>query len=260
MTPEDLARFRTWFSDYVARYDTHDPVRDRPIRLKQEHTERVCREIVGLGEWLGLSPEEIRLAETMALFHDVGRFEQYATYGTFKDAVSENHAALGLKELARHGVLGDCSREDRLVINRAIALHNVRTLPDREDENALFFPRLLRDADKIDIWRVFTDYYEQGDKEPNSTIVWDLPDTRGWSPCILDALCAGEMADTREMASLSDFKLLQISWVFDLNFKPAFRVVRERRFVERIASGLPQTEDIKRVVRVAQKHLERGAR
>ena len=257
MNPDDLTRFRAWFSDYVASYYTDDPVHDRPVRLKQEHTERVCDEIVALGKSLEISPEEMMLAETMALFHDVGRFEQYASYGTFKDAISENHAAIGLRELAKHKVLSSCSKEERLLVTKAIAYHNVRTLPDNEDDRTLFFPRLLRDADKLDIWRVFIDYYEENGEGPNSTIIWDLPDTQTCSPKILSALGSGKMADTSDMATLDDFKLLQISWVFDLNFEPTFRAVRKRRYVDKIAGGLPETEGIKRAVDVAQGYLER---
>ena len=83
MTRKDLEYFKNWFSDYVAPYYTGDGAYDRPVRLKQEHTMRVCREIEMLGRRLNLDPQEMLLAETMALFHDIGRFQQYAIYGTF---------------------------------------------------------------------------------------------------------------------------------------------------------------------------------
>jgi hypothetical protein len=55
MDSEHLATFRKWFSDYVAAYYAADPVRNGTIRLKEEHTERVCEEIITLGEALNLS-------------------------------------------------------------------------------------------------------------------------------------------------------------------------------------------------------------
>jgi hypothetical protein len=39
--------------------------------------------------------------------------------------------------------------------------------------------------------------------------------------------------------SLNDFKLLQLSWVFDLNFPVSFRIIRERRLIEQLAATLP---------------------
>ena len=123
MNSDDLTRFKSWFADYAASYFTEDRVHDHPLRLKQEHTERVCQEIVSLGEALQISPQDMLLAETMALFHDVGRFEQYASYGTFKDAVSENHAGLGLRVLAHHKVLAPCSEEEQRLVTKSIAFH-----------------------------------------------------------------------------------------------------------------------------------------
>ena len=258
MKSDDLTYFKAWFADHVAAYYTGDPVHDQTIRLKQDHTERVCKEIRMIGQALNLVPQDMLLAETAALFHDVGRFEQYATYGTFKDAVSENHAKLGLKELAKHQVLSICSDMERLLITKAIGYHNVRTLPEHEDERCLFFARLLRDADKLDIWNVFIDYYEHQHEQANSTIVWDLPNNEACSPKIMNALRQKKMAETGDMATLTDFKLLQISWVFDLNFAPTFSAVRERRYVEKIADRLPQTSQIQELVAMVQAYLAKS--
>jgi len=256
MNSDDLMYFKAWFADYVAAYYTDDPVHNQTISLKQEHTERVCKEIVMLGQALHLVAQDMLLAETIALFHDVGRFQQYAAYGTFKDTISENHAELGLKELARHQVFSICSDMDQSLITKTIGYHNVRTLPENEDERCLFFARLVRDADKLDIWRVFIDYYKHQDKQPNSTIVWGLPNNRACSPKIVNALSLKKMADTRDMATLNDFKLLQISWVFDVNFRPTFRAVHERQYLEKIAAYLPQTREIQQLVAMVQAYLE----
>ena len=260
MNSDDLMYFKAWFADYVAAYYTDVPVHNQTIRLKQEHTERVCKEIVMLGQALHLAAQDMLLAETIALFHDVGRFEQYAAYGTFKDSASENHAGLGLRELARHQVLSICSDMEESLITKAIGYHNVRTLPEDADERCLFFARLVRDADKLDIWRVFIDYYEHQDKQPNSTIVWGLPDNQACSPKIVNALSLKKMADTKDMATLNDFKLLQISWVFDVNFRPTFRAVHKRKYVEKIAAYLPQTREIQQLVAMVQAYLgEQGS-
>ena len=256
MKPDDLKYFKEWFAGYVAKYYTDDPVHNKPIQLKLEHTERVCEEIVMLGQALNLPEEDMLLAETMALFHDVGRFEQYAVHGTFKDAVSEDHAELGLRELAKHKVFAACSDMEQSLITKTIGHHNVRNLPEEEDERCLFFARLLRDADKLDIWRVFIDYYARQDEEPNSTIVLGLPNDDACSPAVLDALREHRMADLQDMTTLNDFKLLQISWVFDLNLRPTYRAVYERQYVEKIAATLPQTTEISEVVAKVQSYVK----
>jgi len=91
----------------------------------------------------------------MALFHNLGRFEQCANYRTFEEATSENHAGLRLRELAKHLIVSVCTDAEQCLITRAIGLHNVRALPHDEDQRTLFFAKLLRDADKLDIWQLF---------------------------------------------------------------------------------------------------------
>ena len=44
----------------------------------------------------------MRIAEAVALLHDVGRFEQYKRYGTFNDRKSVNHAALGVEIMKKN--------------------------------------------------------------------------------------------------------------------------------------------------------------
>ena len=261
MNVDDLKYFKNWFKDYVSDYYTGDSIHDQPVKLKQEHTERVCKEIVMLGRALNLSDQDMLLAETMALFHDVGRFEQYAAYRTFKDSASENHAELGIKELGKHQVLSVCTDEEQVLITKAIGYHNVRTLPEDKDESdrTLFFARLLRDADKLDIWRVFIEHYERDDEETNTTMVLGLPDEPGCSPRIVEALEQHHMADLKDMTSLNDFKLLQISWVYDLNLGPTFRAVLERQYIHRIAAHLPQTDEIQQVLSSVNAYIEKRA-
>jgi len=256
MMAEHLASFKKWFSDYVATFYAQARMDNEIIKLKEEHTKRVCSEIVMLGQALNLPEEEMLLAETMALFHDLGRFKQYATFGTFEDARSENHAALGLRELAREDVLSVCSDAERSLMTKAIGYHNARALPTDEDKGTLFFSRLLRDADKLDIWQIFIEYYGSPCKQQNAMIVWGLPDEPRCSPKIVNALLRQEMADTRHMETLNDYKLLQMSWVFDINFAPTFEAVEERRYVQKIAATITPGLQVEAMIETVLDHLQ----
>ncbi|MFC1816058.1 HD domain-containing protein [Thermodesulfobacteriota bacterium] len=259
MKPKDLESFKIWFTDYVSEYLTDDSDYNYAIRLKEDHTHRVCRNIALLGKELNLSDQDMLLAETMALFHDIGRFKQYERYRTFNDSRSENHADLGLTEIAGQAVLSVCTQQERYLITNAIAFHNAVALPEDRDDKALFFMRLLRDADKLDIWKVFCDYYHkrqtQPDAGPNATIELGLPDKPACSPDVIGALQEGRFARVEDLRTLNDFKLLQISWVFDLNFIPSFQALQRRRHIEQIAATLPQTGEIPEVVKRAHEHI-----
>lgn len=262
MKPKDLESFKRWFTDYVSEYLTDDPDYNYAIRLKQAHTLRVCSDIALLGRALNLSDQDMLLAETTALFHDIGRFKQYERYGTFNDFLSENHADLGLREIDAQAVLSICSRQEIYLISSAIAYHNAAVLPEGRDDRALFFICLLRDADKLDIWKVFCDYYhkrqEQPDAGPNATIELGLPDKPACSPAVLADMQAGRFARVENLRTLNDFKLLQISWVYDLNFIPSFQTLQQHRYIEQIAATLPPTGEIAAAVKQANEYINRS--
>lgn len=257
MNPNDLTGLKAWFSDYVSDFYTDDPLNNRTIRLKEKHTERVCRNIIYLGNALGLSHPEMILAETMGLFHDIGRFRQYAMYGTFKDMDSENHALLGIRQMAVHHVLAVCTRDEKRWITKAIAFHNAVRVPEDEDEKTLFFIRLLRDADKLDIWKVFIDYYKTRDRHANSVVEIGLADDPDVSSLVIGALNQEQFARIQDLKTLNDFKLLQISWVFDLNFIPSFQAVKDLKYIEKIEATLPDSKEIRGAVKHAYHYVER---
>ena len=90
------------FQEYTDRYDSS---RDM-IRLKIEHTYRVCGLCQQIARSLDLPEEEVDIAWLTGLLHDVGRFEQQRVYGTFTDADSIDHAKYGARIL--FGKVWDC--------------------------------------------------------------------------------------------------------------------------------------------------------
>ncbi|MCJ7618071.1 MAG: HD domain-containing protein, partial [Desulfobacterales bacterium] len=208
-----------------------------------------------LGKELGLSDQDMVLAETIALFHDIGRFKQYKTYRTFSDFMSENHARLGLRQMAIHGVLSACTTAEKRLITRAIAYHNAATLPVNENGNTLFFMRLIRDADKLDIWKLFIDYCNEGEKKHSSAIELGLPDDPIYSQRVIERLKQRRFVLMQDLKTLNDFKLLQIGWVYDLNFVPSFQIVKKKKYIEKLEEALPQSKEIKEAVKLAHNHV-----
>ncbi len=255
MNIEDLAVFKTWFAAYCDAFSTPVPEDQRNISVKQDHTREVCLNAVRIGRGLHMSSEDLLLAETIALFHDVGRFPQFERYKTFDDSISVNHAALGAQVLREQNVLERLPKQDRDLIIHAVTLHNVFSLPNRLDENTLLFARLVRDADKLDIWRVFAEYYNQSEDGRASAVALGLPDTPAYSRGILDCLNRGKMAVKSDLRTLNDFKLLQLSWLYDLNFSGSLQMVLERGYIETIARLLPDDEGIRSAVGAVREYV-----
>jgi hypothetical protein len=257
MRPKNLKNLKAWFETYVSGFYTDDPMHNSTIRLKEKHTEHVCRNMILLGNALGLSDQEMILAETMGLFHDVGRFKQYAVYGTFKDMASENHALLGLRELAAHDVLAGCTEDEKNWITKAIACHNAAEISAAENGKTLLFIRLLRDADKLDIWRVFIEYYKSRDEHPNPVVEIGLPDDPYFSPEVVAALNEDRFVRFQDLKTSCDFRLLLVSWVFDLNFDCSFQLVKDRNYIEKIEATLPPSKQISAAIQHARDYVAR---
>ncbi|MBN2062538.1 MAG: HD domain-containing protein [Deltaproteobacteria bacterium] len=239
-----IRRLKNWFEAYVKGFYSDDPFIQKNMDLKAEHTLRVCEAILDIGRTLNLSSEDLCLAEVSALLHDIGRFEQFERYRTFSDYRSEDHAALGVKVIEGHHVLQDLEPDMANIILRAVEYHNRAALPEGEDDRALFFMKLLRDADKIDILRVVTDYYQNGGPDRNPSIELGLPDIDKVTDSVCSVLLRGKTAQMSKLKTLNDFKLLQIGWVYDMNFPRSFQIVRERRYLEKILDTISLRSDL----------------
>jgi len=247
ITLERLTELKDWFTNYVHTFQYSNPEIQQNIDLKEGHTMRVCKEILYIGEHLGLNDDELRLAEIIALLHDVGRFEQFARYKTFLDRNSENHAELGIKILEKSGVLESFDNTIKDIILRAIKYHNRPSLPREETGTGLFYTKLIRDADKLDIWKVVTDYYYRKDSKKNVAIELDLPDTPGFSEIVYHDLKNKKIVNIKHIKNLNDFKLLQIGWIFDINFQPTLDCIKVRGYLEMIRNVLPESPEIDKV-------------
>ncbi len=246
MDNESVAQYRSWFSLFAASHYTKEEQDQRNIRLKEDHSHRVRDNALRIAEGLGLVGRDIALAGIIALFHDVGRFPQYARYRTFEDSRSVNHAVLGAKTLLGLNVLRDLPVRERSLIVRVVALHNVFLLPPRLDDEVSLHAKLVRDADKLDIWRVFIELSDRDAADWPSAAGLGLPDTREYSPEVLSSLERREMVRLTRLRTLNDFRLLQLTWIYDLNFIPSLRMVLERRVIEQLTASLPRTDELSR--------------
>ncbi len=249
MDQQQLTALQNWFNGYCAAFAMPVPEEQRNIAIKQNHTREVCANAVRITTELKLACEEVLIAEAISLFHDVGRFPQYQQYKTFDDSVSVNHAALGARVLLEAGVLLALGQKERDLIIRSILLHNVFVLPEVPDEQSLLHARIVRDADKLDIMRVVIEYFTQDTGSRAEAVAIGLPDVPGmYTPAVLACLMRGEMAKKSLLATLNDFKLLQLMWLYDLNFASSLRLVEERDYIGKIEALLPETTEIRAAV------------
>lgn len=260
MNNEQLLKFKAWFDEYVSGFYGNDPEQNQIYKLKEAHTLRVCENILTLGKSIHLSQNDLKIIEIAALFHDIGRFKQYQIYATFNDTKSVNHAKLGIQRLSLHKILNNLSLDEKRSIVIPIAWHNAYKPPDIKNDKMLLFIKLLRDADKLDIWRVVVNYYKESKNQTSKTVTQDLPDNgQACSAGIIRSIHEGEMAKITDLTCLADLKLLQISWVYDLNFTKSHQLLQQFCYIEELEQTLPKTNQIKNAVKVVIKHIKKMA-
>lgn len=247
---------KDWFVSYVKSFKYTDIESQQNIDIKREHTERVIEEILDLGKKIGLNEHELNLAEIIALLHDIGRFEQYDRYKTFSDRKSENHAELGIKILNQHGVLNGLDKHLQELILCSVKYHNLPALPGEETEACLFFSRLIRDADKLDIWRVVTEYYNRRNGKRNAALELELPEMPGISAEVYNSLMNKQIVDSRYVKNINDIKLLQAGWIFDINFEPTLTCIINRHYMESLRDVLPKMKEITDVFDTIGSYIE----
>lgn len=256
MTADQLDRIRDWLLTFVESYRAADGVLPAAVALKLDHTRRVAENARDIARDLDWSPDDVRLAEALGWLHDAGRFAQFGEFGHFHDASSFNHGHRGADLVRESGVLDGLDEESGGCLFDGIRHHNAKTLPEELPPARRAFLDLIRDADKLDIFRVVAEglerngFRELADMWPH--IHLDGP----VNPLLLGDIRARNKGDVAHVESLADFLLLEASWLCELHFAPARARARRARVLDTLAAHLPADPDVRAVLDNIRRFLE----
>ncbi len=236
-----LNEMHRWMTDYMKSFYTDDEEVQNGILVKEIHTGYVTSNCVELAKHLKLNQHDIELSEIIGLFHDVGRFRQYSIYKTFNDADSEDHADLGMKVIGELNFFDKLSREDFDIVNFSIGQHNKKEIAPCDDDRKILFAKIIRDADKLDIYRVLEPYFaqENAEKMPNFIKGKQIADI---SDDFVEHFAKGEQADYREIRTNGDRKIVRLMWIYNVNFAWTLKKISERGYIKKIIDNLPRNE------------------
>lgn len=232
-----------WFHQYVQGFYSADEQLQFHIRLKEEHTLRVLENSKRIGRWLLSTGEQLQVIKIAALLHDIGRFQQYKTYRTFNDALSVNHAKLGIEILEQYQVLngaGLTATQQDIVI-KAIRYHNQRHLPTEEKEECLITACIIRDADKLDIFSMLV----TNDSENKIPQNKEFKNAKIYSEKVIKDILQGRLVEYPDIKTANDLLLFRLSWVYDINFAYSFSYVLKAGYLDKLIAMLPTTEEIR---------------
>lgn len=248
MHRDQLNKYRQWFGQYVKTFYCGDKFVDANIKLKEHHTDRVCGEMKYLCRHLNLTEDQSVLAETIGLFHDVGRFSQFVKYRTYLDSKSENHCLLALKILQAEKILDVLTDDEQRIILKAIEFHGAMTLPDDLDEDVFLYARLIRDADKLDIYGVILKSYRDYKNDPGGFVLdVPFPDVPYCSDFMIDSVMNGRLIDYRKLETINDVKLLQIGWVYNIYFAQSLVRLQDKGCLKELFEILPDSDKIEQL-------------
>ena len=230
------------FAEYVRNYDPSD----EKIKLKIDHTYRVAGLCQRIAESLGLSEPDVDIAWLLGMLHDIGRFEQIRRFGTFNDVQSVDHAEFGADLLFKEGLIRkfaegyyeECElarsgneeaeqiiknnehhNKDTGLLEMAIRQHNKYRVKEDLTERQRMFCDILRDADKVDIFKVNADIpmeiiYDVTTEELNNGII---------TKEVLESFYKKETVLKSVRRSAVDHIVGHISLLFELVYKESYR-------------------------------------
>lgn len=243
------------FAEYVKPYD----VTNEKIALKIKHTYRTVEIAKKIAEDLNITEEESLLAQLISLLHDIGRFEQLRIYDTFCDKDSIDHANLGVKILFEDGIIRNFISETAYddIIYKAIKNHNKFKIEDGLNSEELLQARIVRDADKTDIFAVFVQDIEQ-----NNDVLYNYKEIakQTVSPKIMEKFEKYQQVDRNEFTKDIDSYINIISFIFDYNYLTGLKIIQKNHYIERTMKPICICEDtkeqIQKIMKIANTYIK----
>lgn len=204
------------FKAYVEPFGMNNP----KVWHKYWHTYRVEYYAETLAESLNLNGDAYQTACLCGLLHDIGRFRQVTEYNTFIDQKSMDHGTLGAEILEKEGIVDRFTTkpEQAREIILATREHNKYTISDELDEEELFFAKLVRDADKLDILHFW------GNKAENGEVSREY----------FDEIMNEKLVHRKgEKETGLDSILGLLSFIYDMNFRKSFEILNADRIIEK---------------------------
>jgi len=220
----DIDKVEKKFQEYVSKFNS----KQGRIKLKIDHIKRVAEISEMLANYLNLNEEQTRLAKAIGIFHDIGRFKQVEMYNTFSDKDSINHAELGVEILFYENLIEDFGIEEkyRKIIKLAILNHNKDKIEEGLTEEENLFCKIIRDADKLDIFYVLCNY------DFESAFWYKDFNCKEISEKIMIQCTKLHRLNYKDIKNNADQIAVPFAYVYDLNFDFSLKYLRDKKYLD----------------------------
>lgn len=203
------------FENYMSNFDKGNHL----ISSKYNHTYQVVKLMAELAFRLDLDKKKIELAKIIGLLHDIGRLEQIKKFNILSDNKTHfDHADESCVYLFEKGHIRDFIEDNQYdsILEKAIRNHNKFELEENLTGEELLFSRMIRDMDKVDIYRVLAIDFES---------VFKVSEI---SEEVLKEFQKEKTICNRLVKSDSDRTLVRLAFIFDMNFNESFDILVEQ--------------------------------
>ena len=251
---EILEVFQSDIKEYLKPFLSNQYKDDNYVLRNIIHAEKVVENILILADSLELSESEKNTAEVVALFHDIGRF--WILLQEQSERQKYDHAQASVQYLITNHTFNSLDESVKENLIEVIQNHHLPETQKKDNSAVYFFMRLLRDADKLDLWRVTTDNLLNSKKRSLLARELELNDKLVVTESFCQNILEGGIARKNEIITFSDYLLYQMSWVFDLNFKKSFQLLNQRQYMRYYYDALPKNDLVFEIYRKIKIHLE----
>lgn len=247
----DLNKAREIYKEYLSNYDLNND----KIKSKVEHSYRVAKISRKITKDMNLNEEKQQLAELIGLLHDIGRFKQYETFKNYNVISQFDHGNYGA-ELLSHEIRKyiETSKYDNIII-KAVKNHNKYKIEENLTDEELFFSKLIRDADKIDILYECLNIFWKGKEELiNQSILSNETYEQFKKQKLI------KIEKDRNYNTIDDM-LITLAYTFDINFKESYKYIKEQDYINRIMQrfnfkNIETKEKVKELINLLNKYIE----
>ena len=224
----DIEKAKIAFKDFLDEYKDKS---DLGFELKIVHTYHVAENAKKIAKKLNLNKEDTELAELIGILHDIGRFEELKVTKEL-NSVKFDHAGHGSKMLFEKGMIRkfiENSQYDN-IIKKAIENHSKLEIEENLDERTLLHSKIIRDADKIDNYRVKKDEKVEAIFPKRVNKIKDMEESK-LSDKVYNTILDKKCVDIHDRVTPLDFWVCILAFAFDFNFAVSYKIVKENDYI-----------------------------
>lgn len=224
----DIEKAKIAFKDFINEYEDKS---DLGFELKIIHTYHVAENAKKIAQELKLSKEDIELTELIGILHDIGRFEELKITKEL-NSVKFDHAGHGSKMLFEEDMIRKFIEDSQYdnIIKKSIENHSRLEIEENLDERTLLHSKIIRDADKIDNYRVKKDEKIEAIFPKRVNRIEDMEESK-LSDIVYNTILDKKCVDIHDRVTPLDFWVCILAFTFDLNFCVSYKIVKESDYV-----------------------------